>query len=101
MADDPFRDLRRDQADPIAARYARASGAPPDLPEAAFAEAIALSVRAWAAKLDTQPDAREIRNYIEALHAEDLALACLCRARDARAWEKLVTEHRGALYAAA
>src|SRR5712692_3491447 len=101
MADDPFRDLRHDHADPIAAAYARASGAHPDLPEAAFAEAIALSVRAWAAKLDTQPGHHETSNYIGSLHAEDLALACLCRARDERAWEKLVTEYRGALYSAA
>jgi RNA polymerase sigma-70 factor (ECF subfamily) len=101
MADDPFCDLGRDHADPIAAASARARIAYPDLPAEAFAEAIVLSVRAWAAKLDTPPALREIRDYIETLHAEDLALACLCRAGDARAWEKLVTDYRSALYAAA
>ena len=101
MADDPFRDLGRDHADPIAAAYARAHGAHPDLPEETFAEAIGLSVRAWADKLDAPPGLGEIRAYIETLHAEDLALACLCRAGEARAWEKLVTEYRNALYAAA
>src|SRR5216684_6532394 len=97
MADDSFRDLRRDQADPIAAAYARASRTHPDLPEEAFAEAIELSVRAWAARLATLPGHREIGNYIGSLHAEDLALACLCRIGDARAWDKLVTEYSGAI----
>ena len=69
MADDPFRDLGRDHADPIAAAYARAHGAHPDLSEETFAEAIALGVRAWAAKLGTPPGLGEIRkDGVECLH---------------------------------
>lgn len=44
---------------------------------------------------------REVREYLEALHAPDLALACACRAGHPDAWDHFVRELRPDLYAAA
>jgi RNA polymerase sigma-70 factor len=101
MANDRLRDVRCDCAELIAEICTRVQAAYPGLAANAFADTIETSVRAWAGALDTDPSDAEIRSYIEALHAADLALACLCRAGDARAWETLFTQYRDALYAAA
>jgi RNA polymerase sigma-70 factor len=42
-----------------------------------------------------------VEAYIDALHAEDLALALACKGGDARAWEHFISSLRPALYSAA
>ena len=43
----------------------------------------------------------DIERYLDALHLEDLALACACAAGDEGAWEHFVREQRPVLYRAA
>jgi RNA polymerase sigma-70 factor (ECF subfamily) len=49
----------------------------------------------------TSPPPRELERYLDALHLEDLALACACADGHESAWEHFVREHRPALYRAA
>ena len=63
-----------------------------------FAVALERSVRKAFAH---EPDARELARYCDALHLEDLALACACAAGHEAAWEHFVREYRPALYRAA
>ncbi len=44
---------------------------------------------------------REVERYLDALHLEDLALACACAAGHERAWEHFIMEQRLVLYRAA
>lgn len=46
-------------------------------------------------------DPRALETGLDALHLEDLALACACERGDEAAWEHFVREHRPALYRAA
>lgn len=50
---------------------------------------------------DEAPDARHLARYVEALHVEDLALACACAAGNDEAWEHFIRTERPALYRAA
>ncbi len=47
------------------------------------------------------PSAREIRQYVDSLHAEDLGLACACARGLKEAWEHFVREFRPVLLRAA
>src|SRR5262245_18378257 len=49
----------------------------------------------------TSPPRRELERYLDALHLEDLALACACADGYEAAWEHFIREHRPALYRAA
>src|SRR5207253_5062752 len=42
-----------------------------------------------------------VEAYLDALHAEDLALALACKAGNSRAWEHFISSLRPPLYAAA
>jgi RNA polymerase sigma-70 factor len=46
-------------------------------------------------------EADRVEAYIDALHAEDLALAVACKNGDSRAWEHFIVSLRPSLYAAA
>ena len=64
----------------------------------AFAAALERSVtRAFA----TLPEAPAIEKYLDALHVEDLALACGCADGHGPAWDHFVLEFRPVLYRAA
>ena len=67
-----------------------------DVPQAAFAEALATSLARAPAGGQRKPE-----RYLASLHLEDLALACACVAGDERAWEHFIREHRPLLYRAA
>jgi RNA polymerase sigma-70 factor (ECF subfamily) len=70
----------------------------------ARAERWALPVGTFAAALQASAahaGAGAPRSYLEALHLEDLALACACAAGSAAAWEHFVRELRPVLYRAA
>jgi RNA polymerase sigma factor (sigma-70 family) len=68
-----------------------------------------LSPDVFAAALEASVDraspapsnARELERYLNALHLEDLALACACAAGHDAAWEHFVLEHRPILYRSA
>ena len=47
------------------------------------------------------PAAADVERYAQALHLEDLALACACEAGHDAAWEHFVRQHRPVLYRAA
>ncbi len=79
--------------------YDRARAARWGLAEADFEQALARSVRSFAA--GNPLGARECRRYLEALHLEDLALACACAKGRDEAWEHFVREFRPAILAAA
>jgi RNA polymerase sigma-70 factor (ECF subfamily) len=65
----------------------------------AWAESLGVSAsRAFGAKT---PGSHELQRYLEALHLEDLAVACACAAGIETAWEHFVREHRPVLYRAA
>jgi RNA polymerase sigma-70 factor (ECF subfamily) len=76
--------------------HRRANAARWNLSAADFAVALERS----AAKL-RDAGAREVEAALDALHLEDLALACACERGDEAAWEHFVREHRPALYRAA
>jgi RNA polymerase sigma-70 factor, ECF subfamily len=67
------------------------------------ADAFATALNASAAKAfaDATPSASELRRYLEALHLEDLALACGCAAGSDVAWDHFVLTLRPVLYRAA
>lgn len=71
------------------------------LQEEALAAALHHSVSAWARGLGSPPGDRAVAEYLEALNAEDLVLACACMAGIARAWERFVDQYSGMLQAAA
>jgi RNA polymerase sigma-70 factor (ECF subfamily) len=50
---------------------------------------------------DGVPVDTAVARYLEQLHADDLALACACRAGHDGAWEHFIREYRPVLYAAA
>ncbi len=49
---------------------------------------------------DTAPSPEQIARHLDALHAEDLALACACADGHEDAWEHFMREYRPALYRA-
>jgi len=59
------------------------------------------SVSAWARGLAAPPAESAIAEYLDGLNAEDLVLACACRAGIASAWEHFVAQYRVMLRAAA
>ncbi len=61
----------------------------------------ALHTSAAKAFAAADPSTSEVRRYLEALHLEDLALACACAAGDEAAWEFFVLTVRPVLYRAA
>jgi RNA polymerase sigma-70 factor (ECF subfamily) len=76
----------------------------------ARAERWSLSVEAFAAALETSArkafpagdaDARQLEQYLDSLHLEDLALACACAEGADPAWEHFIREYRPGLYRAA
>src|SRR5262245_33098405 len=69
------------------------------LPVDVFSEALERSAsRAFGDKL---PASRALKQYLESLHLEDLALACACACGSEPAWAHFVREQRPALYRAA
>jgi hypothetical protein len=50
---------------------------------------------------DRVPSARQVEQYLEALHLDDLALATACADGDEQAWEHFVREVRPILYRSA
>jgi RNA polymerase sigma-70 factor len=68
-----------------------------------------LSIDVFASALETSarkafassPDARQLDRYFDALHLEDLALACACAQGSDAAWEHFIREYRPGLYRAA
>jgi RNA polymerase sigma factor (sigma-70 family) len=48
-----------------------------------------------------EPPARELNRYADALHLEDLALACACAAGRDDAWDHFILHHRPILYRSA
>jgi RNA polymerase sigma-70 factor, ECF subfamily len=84
--------------DPVLAdRLFRRSGADRwSVPRSDFAAALERSVR-YRFK-GAAPARAETGAYIEALHHEDLALACACARGDERAWDHFVSTFRPVLY---
>ena len=69
----------------------------------------ALSIEAFATALESSArkafaagpaDPRQLERYLDALHLEDLALACACAQGSEPAWEHFIREHRPVLYRA-
>ncbi len=67
----------------------------------ALAATLHESVNAWARGLGSPPAAGAVAEYLDGLNAEDLVLACACRAGIAPAWEHFVAQYRGMLQTAA
>lgn len=86
--------------DRLAARlYAQAHAERWSVARPAFAAALERSAsKAHQAEV---PDAARVERYCEALHLEDLALACACAAGHEGAWDHFVREFRPVLYRAA
>jgi RNA polymerase sigma-70 factor (ECF subfamily) len=68
------------------------------VPLAVFVESLE---RSLAHRFVTPPHAAAQSSYLDALHVDDLALACACRAGDDEAWEHVIRELRPRLYHAA
>lgn len=96
-------DFRKAHARTIERMHAQAIDSVPalrgELSLTQFAEALYRSVSSHFGK--TVPQAFATRNYLESLHATDLALACACAAGHEGAWEHFMAAFRPALYAAA
>jgi RNA polymerase sigma-70 factor len=69
------------------------------LPIEVFASALETSARK--AFASSSADARQLERYFDALHLEDLALACACALGSDAAWEHFIREYRPGLYRAA
>src|ERR1700674_231356 len=67
----------------------------------ALAATLHESVNAWVRGLGAPPAERAIAEYLDGLNAEDLVLACACRAGIAPAWEHFVAQYRRMLHGAA
>lgn len=79
--------------------YERSNGAAWALSREVFAEALATSAERL---VERDPGrASDLARRLEALHVEDLALACACAAGNDAAWEHFVREQRPVLYRAA
>src|SRR5215218_11438365 len=79
--------------------YRRARAQRWSVAQEAFTAALERSVsRAFA---DPSPAARDVERYLDALHLEDLALACACADGHDAAWDHFVLEFRPVLYRAA
>ena len=63
--------------------------------------AVALESSARKAFASGPADPRQLERYFDALHVEDLALACACAQGSELAWEHFIREHRPVLYRAA
>jgi RNA polymerase sigma factor (sigma-70 family) len=84
----------------LAARlHARARADRWDLSREAFADALAASAARLAGE-ETLTE-RECERRLQALHLEDLALACACARGHDGAWEHFIREYRPALYRSA
>lgn len=68
------------------------------LPRAAFIETLTASIAHRFA--DSTPTDTSVRRYLDSLRLPNLALACVCRYGDERAWERFVQELRPTLYRA-
>ena len=80
------------------------------LHQKARADRWSLSIEAFAVALESSArkafaagpaDPRQLERYLDALHLEDLALACACAQGSEPAWEHFIREHRPVLYRAA
>ena len=80
------------------------------LHQKARADTWSLPIEALAAALDASarkafpsgpPEPPQLERYLDALHLEDLALACACAQGSELAWEHFIREHRPVLYRAA
>ena len=69
------------------------------LPIEVFASALETSARR--AFASSSADSRQLDRYFDALHLEDLALACACALGSDAAWEHFIREYRPSLYRAA
>jgi RNA polymerase sigma-70 factor, ECF subfamily len=71
------------------------------LDDDALIAALHTSVEAWSRSIAAPPADGAVAKYLDEIHAEDLVLACACKAGIARAWEHFVTEYQGMLRGAA
>jgi RNA polymerase sigma-70 factor (ECF subfamily) len=71
------------------------------LPIEAFAVALEASARKAFASASAPAEGPQIERYLDALHLDDLALACACAEGSEPAWEYFIREHRPGLYRAA
>ena len=79
--------------------YRKANAGRWSVPRDRFAAALeASAARAFASG---HPQSGDLERYLNALHLEDLALACACAAGDDGAWDHFVLEQRPLLYRAA
>jgi RNA polymerase sigma-70 factor, ECF subfamily len=71
------------------------------LPADTLSATLRESVNAWGRSLGAPPAAAAVAQYLDGLNAEDLVLACACRAGIANAWDHFVTQYRPMLQGAA
>jgi len=83
----------------VAELYDRSRAADWDLPRDAFLATLVASLTHAFAGIE--PMTSEVRDYLEALHLEDLALAAACAAGSDAAWEHFIREYRPLLHRAA
>jgi RNA polymerase sigma-70 factor, ECF subfamily len=79
--------------------YRKADAARWSVPLSAFEAALEAGVRR--AFGDAAPSSRELERHFDALHLQDVALACACELGHDAAWEHFITEYRPSLYRAA
>ena len=72
-----------------------------NLPAGLLSDAIYASVRAWARNDFSTIDEAAIQAYLLSIKAQDLILACACRAGIAEAWDEFIERYRPKLYQAA
>jgi len=99
MADASLRPIPRIDPDLARRLHGRADAGRWGLSVEDFAATLARSVASR--YRDQSPSPREIEQYAESLHVEDLALACACARGREPAWEHFVLGFRPALLAAA
>ncbi|HTQ23731.1 MAG TPA: sigma-70 family RNA polymerase sigma factor [Candidatus Binataceae bacterium] len=97
MPTDPLAEFLISHAQAILRLHRRGSADAFGLSPADLGTALYRSVHSWNA--DAQPAA--IDEYLDALRADDLVLACACANGDERAWEGFIEKYRPVLYAAA
>ena len=78
--------------------YVRANAERWHVAKERFAEALETSAQR---ALGPPRVSRNLEQYLNGLHLEDLALACACADGDERAWDHFVLQHRPLLYRAA
>ena len=89
--------LVRDGAERLLAR----AGSVRSLDAAAVAPRVRATVEKYLLRHSPQAGAKEVGNFIDALHAEELLLVVACERGDASAWDDLVGQYRTTVLSAA